>query len=316
MALGGYREKSGRSKQGYYKGIYCGSTYELCWAIHALDHNIKFTRFDKKLEKNGVVYYPDFLLDDGKTIIEPKGYEKEDSVAKKTALAESLGYIVKIMRKDDLKYAFDYVEKKYGTKNFHTLYDGYKPKYNYVCANCGISFSRDKKTKYETVFCNRICAINSVNKKNEFKNNKRKVSSNSGWFKEKLTKEQALEIFNNNKLTLNELANKFKINRSSVLAIRSKKNYKWIHEENLNIEKRLLGCTKTYKKENRKNLIKHIISENLNKKIVFNSLNELAILVSTILSEKEQKKCSRQTLFRNLEYRKLLEDYLLEQSKF
>jgi hypothetical protein len=52
---GGYRIGSGRSKSGYYKGIYCGSTYELCWAIHALDHNIKFSRFDKKLEKDGVI---------------------------------------------------------------------------------------------------------------------------------------------------------------------------------------------------------------------------------------------------------------------
>ena len=115
---GGYREKSGRSKHGYYKGIYCGSTYELCWVIHALDHNVKFTRFDKKLEKDGVVYYPDFLLEDGVTIIEPKGYEKEVSVSKKTALAKSLGYIVKVMRKDDLKYAFDYVEKNMEQKKF------------------------------------------------------------------------------------------------------------------------------------------------------------------------------------------------------
>ncbi len=156
MALGGYREKSGRSKQGYYKGIYCGSTYELCWSIHALDHNIKFTRFDRKLEKDGVVYYPNFLLEDGVTIIEPKGYEKEDTVSKKTALAESLGYIVKVMRKD----AFDYVEKTYGTKQFHTLYDDYKPKYSYVCANCGIKFSRDAKLKRtcKEAFCNRSCA--------------------------------------------------------------------------------------------------------------------------------------------------------------
>lgn len=29
MPIGGYRKGSGRSKHGYYKGIYCGSTYEL-----------------------------------------------------------------------------------------------------------------------------------------------------------------------------------------------------------------------------------------------------------------------------------------------
>ena len=43
--LGGYREGSGRSKSGYYNGIYCGSTYELCWVIYALDTQVKFDRF-------------------------------------------------------------------------------------------------------------------------------------------------------------------------------------------------------------------------------------------------------------------------------
>src|SRR5579875_4065331 len=127
MPSGGYREKSGRSKQGYYKGLYCGSTYELCWAIHALDHGIEFTRFPGQLKKDKLVYIPDFLLADGITIIEPKGYERGDSVKNKTALAESLGYIVKVMKKDDLKYAFDYVASKYGTKKYYTLYDDYKP---------------------------------------------------------------------------------------------------------------------------------------------------------------------------------------------
>lgn len=121
--LGGYREGSGRSKHGYYKGIYCGSTYELCWVIYNLDHGIKFKRFPNFLEKDGLKYYPDFLLDDGKTIIETKGYESEESVQKKTKLAESFGYIVKVLRKNDLKDIFNYVETKYNTKKFQTLYD-------------------------------------------------------------------------------------------------------------------------------------------------------------------------------------------------
>jgi len=121
--IGGYREGSGRSKHGYYKGIYCGSTYELCWVIYSLDHKIKFKRFPSFLEKDGLKYYPDFLLDDGKTIIETKGYEREESVRKKTKLAESFGYTVKVLRKNDLKYIFDYVILTYKTKKFETLYD-------------------------------------------------------------------------------------------------------------------------------------------------------------------------------------------------
>ena len=46
---GGYREGSGRSKSGYYKGIYCGSTYELAWMIYQLDNKIAFSRFNSAL---------------------------------------------------------------------------------------------------------------------------------------------------------------------------------------------------------------------------------------------------------------------------
>ena len=154
---GGYRPGSGRSNSGYYKGIYCGSTYELCWVIYSLDHDIKFTRFDSLLEKDGLKYYPDFLLADGKTIIETKGFEKKESVDKKTALAESFGYTVKVLRKDDLEYAFKYVKEKYNTTEYKTLYDGYKLKYNYICSHCSAEFSRDKKLKTNVVFCSRGC---------------------------------------------------------------------------------------------------------------------------------------------------------------
>lgn len=125
--VGGYRPGSGRSKHGYYKGIYCGSTYELCWVIYNLDHNTKFTRFPSYLEKDGLKYYPDFLLEDSKTIIETKGYESCVSVDRKTKLAESFGYKVIVLRKKELEPIFDYVTKKYKTKRFYTLYDNYTP---------------------------------------------------------------------------------------------------------------------------------------------------------------------------------------------
>jgi hypothetical protein len=158
MAVGGYRKGSGRSKSGYYKGIYCGSTYELCWVIYNLDHKIEFTRFPGKLQKDGVVYYPDFLLSDGKTIVETKGYEKQDSVDKKTNVAESFGYIVKVLREEDLQYAFAYVYEIYKTKKFYELYDEYKPKYSHICNCCQLVFETDRKIKTETKFCSRICS--------------------------------------------------------------------------------------------------------------------------------------------------------------
>ena len=124
---GGYRLGSGRSKHGYYKDIYCGSTYELCWVIYSLDHGIKFTRFPSFLQRGTLKYYPDFLLSDNKTIIETKGYESVESVDKKTKLAESFGYKVKVLRKKDLEPIFDYVTKKHKTKKYYTLYDNYTP---------------------------------------------------------------------------------------------------------------------------------------------------------------------------------------------
>jgi hypothetical protein len=158
MSRGGYRAGSGRAKSGYFKGIYCGSTYELCWVIYNLDHSIEFSRFSGKLKKDDIVYYPDFLLSDGKTIVETKGYENQDSVDKKTKVAEHFGYTVKVLRKDDLKYAFDYVEKTYNVKKFYELYDEYKPKYTHTCNHCDLIFETDRKIKTETKFCSRVCA--------------------------------------------------------------------------------------------------------------------------------------------------------------
>lgn len=159
MPMGGYRPGSGRSKSGYYKGIYCGSTYELCWLIYALDNGIKFSRFEGVLTDGVVKYVPDFILDDSKTIIELKGYESYESVDKKTKLAESLGYQVIVLRKDDLQPMFEYVTNKFGTKQYHTLYDGYKPKYEYECNRCKKTFSVDKKKKTLLVFCSKRCSM-------------------------------------------------------------------------------------------------------------------------------------------------------------
>lgn len=162
---GGYREGSGRSKSGYYKGIYCGSTYELCWAIWANDNNIKFKRFDGYVTDGKIKYFPDFLIVDTNKIIELKGYENETSVNAKTRIAENLGYTVDILRKKDLKPIFDYVEKKHGTKKFYVLYDGYKPKYTYTCNHCNKNFSSDKKRKTEKVCCSRQCSVRFNRKK-------------------------------------------------------------------------------------------------------------------------------------------------------
>lgn len=208
---GGYRECSGRSKSGYYCGMYLGSTYELCWAIYHIDHHIPFTRFPGKLSVNGVSYFPDFLLGDGITIVECKGYESPEKVIVKTRLAESFGYNVRVLRKDDLKFAFDYVKAKYNTTQYQTLYDGYKPVYNYVCSHCKIIFGSDKKKKTDTTFCSRSCAGFARNCSAK-ENYNVSIGSNENYIKG-LTKEQALEVYNDNSLSYSKIAKKFGINR-------------------------------------------------------------------------------------------------------
>lgn len=123
IVTGGYREKSGRGKSGHYKGIYCASTYELCWVIYQLDHNIPVKRFPTFLQNNEIKYYPDFLLPDNKTIIEIKGYDLNNTMDKKIALAKEKGFNIIVMYKEDLTNIFNYVETTYKTKKFETLYD-------------------------------------------------------------------------------------------------------------------------------------------------------------------------------------------------
>jgi len=153
---GGYREGSGRSKSGYFKGVYCGSTYELCWVIYQMDKGLPFSRFEGLLEQDGLKYYPDFIVGE-KQIVEIKGYWTE-AVDRKTRMAESLGYSVKVLYKDDLKNVFKYVEDKYGTKKFQTLYDDHRPNYVGTCLYCKKEFSSERrKPKTKEVFCSRVC---------------------------------------------------------------------------------------------------------------------------------------------------------------
>ena len=223
---GGYRQGSGRSKSGFYKGIYCGSTYELCWVIYSIDHDIKFTRFPGKLEHNGVNYYPDFLLSDGKTIIETKGYEAQDSVDKKTAVAEHHGFNVEVLRKNDLEFAFVYVKEQYGTSKFYELYDSYRPKFAYVCSHCGISYETDRRAKTDTKFCSRVCAglhQESSNRLHDFD----KETAN---YKRQFTKQLALEIYNRTDKSLQKLATEYNTTKNTIWFIKTKRIYKWIHD--------------------------------------------------------------------------------------
>jgi len=123
--VGGYIQFSGNNKEnkGYYKGVYCDSTWELAYVIYNIDHNIPIKRCEKVYEytynNKARKYHPDFELEDG-TIVEIKGYEYDESLQYKIASVKDVD--VKVLRRDDLQYIFDYVVETYG-KDFRKMYD-------------------------------------------------------------------------------------------------------------------------------------------------------------------------------------------------
>lgn len=121
---GGYREGSGRGKQGWYKRIHCDSSWELAYLVYYLDHNLYIERCKEKRQyvwnNKEHTYYPDFITDDG--IIEIKGYSTDQWKSK-----EEQNTDIKVLYKDDMKLYLDYVINTYGT-DFIKLYDGYNPK--------------------------------------------------------------------------------------------------------------------------------------------------------------------------------------------
>lgn len=159
---GGVRKGSGRSKFGYYKGIFCGSTYELVWVIYNIDHNIDFKRFEHHIPYNETKYFPDFIIDN--TIIEIKGRDLNNTMPAKIKASTENGYEIKVLYKDDLKEHFKWVKDNYQYKNVQELYDDYKPKYEYTCFTCGEVFSVDRKRRTLKVYCNRLCSGRAVGK--------------------------------------------------------------------------------------------------------------------------------------------------------
>lgn len=118
---GGYREKGGRGKQGWYKGYYCNSSWELAWVIYSLEHNLKFKRNTQGFfyNFNGKTrnYYPDFLKEDGE-YVEIKGYNSKQWEAKKSQFQHQLS----ILDKKTIKPYISYVIEKYG-KDYIRLYE-------------------------------------------------------------------------------------------------------------------------------------------------------------------------------------------------
>lgn len=119
---GGYREHSGYGKSGWYKNIFCNSTWELAYVIYCLDNNINIKRcnlYYEYLDENDNIhkYYPDFIINN-EQIIEIKGFISNNWKLKEHV---AISNNVKILYKNDMKIILDYVIGKYG-KDFEKLY--------------------------------------------------------------------------------------------------------------------------------------------------------------------------------------------------
>lgn len=119
---GGYREKGGRGKQGWYKGYYCNSSWELAWVIYNLEHNISFRRNTKGFEYqfNGRTYkfYPDFIMGETGLYVEVKSYIDSKNKEK----ISQFSYPLNIIGKKEIQPYINYVIEKYG-KDFVRLYE-------------------------------------------------------------------------------------------------------------------------------------------------------------------------------------------------
>lgn len=117
---GGIRKGGGRGKSGWYKGLWCDSSWELAYVIYNLDHNIRFERnkrgFEYIFNNKKYKYYPDFILNG--EYVEIKGYLSEQVNEK----IKQFPYKLNILDKDGIIFYLDYVKKKYGN-DFIKLYE-------------------------------------------------------------------------------------------------------------------------------------------------------------------------------------------------
>ena len=117
---GGKRHGSGRGKKGWYRGIFCDSSWELAFVIYCMDHQIPIKRCEEKRiyiwNNTKHIYIPDFIVNNN-TIIEIKGYN-----TKQWQIKQQQNPDIVVLYKNEMKLYLDYVIDKYG-KNYINLYE-------------------------------------------------------------------------------------------------------------------------------------------------------------------------------------------------
>lgn len=79
-----FNKHRGICKHGWYKGIYCDSSWELAFLVYHLEHNLNIKRCTERRKyifNNEIhIYTPDFITDEG--IIEIKGRIDKKAIEK------------------------------------------------------------------------------------------------------------------------------------------------------------------------------------------------------------------------------------------
>lgn len=115
-----YNKHHGNSKQGWYKGIHCDSTWELAFLVYYKEHNLYIERckkcYDFIWENKIHKYIPDFITNEG--IIEIKGRKTKKSLEKEKQFPN-----IKVIDINLIKPYLDYVINKYGNEFWKILYE-------------------------------------------------------------------------------------------------------------------------------------------------------------------------------------------------
>ena len=117
---GGHRHGSGRGIKGWYKGIFCDSSWELAFVLHCELSNTTIVRNTIKFPYtfDGVVlkYLPDFIVNN--EYVEIKGYMS----AKNKAKLDQFPHKITVYDKNDIKPILEKIVSVYG-KDFIRLYE-------------------------------------------------------------------------------------------------------------------------------------------------------------------------------------------------
>lgn len=123
-----YHEGCGKGKKGWYKGIFCDSTWELAYVIYCIDHNIKIERNKQMFdyEYNGEIhkYLPDFIING--QLVEVKGWKDPKWLVKEKVFRN-----IKIIDKDEIQQYIDYVKSTYNCKELVDMYE-YRNKKEFI----------------------------------------------------------------------------------------------------------------------------------------------------------------------------------------